>query len=143
MSVPSVPDTCVCCCCCCHRMLCAAHMLQTDWPTLSLSSGGIFSISTFALSLLLVFRTNSSYEVSKTPPQQQEQQAGQAVRACQRHAAGIQMLRWATQLTHTYVLLPGACLFLMLRRGRRELRRKTLQQHVSRHHACVAAAAAA
>jgi predicted membrane channel-forming protein YqfA (hemolysin III family) len=37
--------------------------VQADWPTLSLSSGGIFSISTFALSLLLVFRTNSSYEV--------------------------------------------------------------------------------
>lgn len=59
-------------------------MLQTDWPTLSLSSGGIFSISTFALSLLLVFRTNSSYEVSKTPPQQQQEQqaGGQAIRAC-------------------------------------------------------------
>jgi predicted membrane chloride channel (bestrophin family) len=41
-----------------------AAMLQADWPTLSLSSGGIFSISTFALSLLLVFRTNSSYEVT-------------------------------------------------------------------------------
>lgn len=38
---------------------------QADWPTLSLSSGGIFSISTFALSLLLVFRTNSSYEVGE------------------------------------------------------------------------------
>lgn len=38
-------------------------LIQADWPTLSLSSGGIFSISTFALSLLLVFRTNSSYEV--------------------------------------------------------------------------------
>lgn len=35
---------------------------NAEWPTLSLQSGGIFSISTFALSLLLVFRTNSSYE---------------------------------------------------------------------------------
>uniref|UniRef100_A0A383VJ70 Uncharacterized protein n=1 Tax=Tetradesmus obliquus TaxID=3088 RepID=A0A383VJ70_TETOB len=33
-----------------------------DWPTINLNSSGIFSISTFALSLLLVFRTNSSYE---------------------------------------------------------------------------------
>jgi hypothetical protein len=36
---------------------------QSEWPTLALNSSGIFSISTFALSLLLVFRTNSSYEV--------------------------------------------------------------------------------
>jgi predicted membrane chloride channel (bestrophin family) len=36
--------------------------LQLDWPTINLNSSGIFSISTFALSLLLVFRTNSSYE---------------------------------------------------------------------------------
>lgn len=44
----------------------AVAILQSEWPTLSLSSGGIFSISTFALSLLLVFRTNSSYEVRPT-----------------------------------------------------------------------------
>lgn len=37
-------------------------VLQLDWPTINLNSSGIFSISTFALSLLLVFRTNSSYE---------------------------------------------------------------------------------
>lgn len=43
--------------------------LQTEWPTLTLQSGGIFSISTFALSLLLVFRTNSSYEVSQSVSQ--------------------------------------------------------------------------
>lgn len=32
------------------------------WPDLAVSPDGPFSISTFALSLLLVFRTNSSYE---------------------------------------------------------------------------------
>ncbi len=42
--------------------LLAAAVLQLDWPTINLSSAGIFSLSTFALSLLLVFRTNSSYE---------------------------------------------------------------------------------
>jgi hypothetical protein len=54
-------------------------LLQTDWPTLSLSSGGIFSISTFALSLLLVFRTNSSYEVSPGPTPTAAAAAGRQV----------------------------------------------------------------
>jgi hypothetical protein len=44
----------------CH----GSQPMQLEWPTLSLNSSGIFSLSTFALSLLLVFRTNSSYEVS-------------------------------------------------------------------------------
>ena len=44
-------------------LACRCPVLQAEWPTLSLQSGGIFSISTCALSLLLVFRTNSSYEV--------------------------------------------------------------------------------
>jgi hypothetical protein len=55
-----------CCllCGCVPSTLMLPQKTQAEWPTLSLSSGGIFSISTFALSLLLVFRTNSSYEVS-------------------------------------------------------------------------------
>jgi predicted membrane chloride channel (bestrophin family) len=32
------------------------------WPDLAVSPDGPFAISTFALSLLLVFRTNSSYD---------------------------------------------------------------------------------
>lgn len=32
------------------------------WPDIAVSPEGPFAISTFALSLLLVFRTNSSYE---------------------------------------------------------------------------------
>ena len=32
------------------------------WPDLAVAPEGPFAISTFALSLLLVFRTNSSYE---------------------------------------------------------------------------------
>ena len=31
------------------------------WPSIVVTAEGPFSISTFALSLLLVFRTNSSY----------------------------------------------------------------------------------
>jgi len=33
-----------------------------SWPDIAVSPEGPFSISTFALSLLLVFRTNSSYD---------------------------------------------------------------------------------
>lgn len=33
-----------------------------DWPGLAVSTTGVYSLSTFALSLLLVFRTNSSYQ---------------------------------------------------------------------------------
>eukprot|EP00878_Enallax_costatus_P025175 GHUV01026908.1.p1 GENE.GHUV01026908.1~~GHUV01026908.1.p1 ORF type:complete len:418 (+),score=116.02 GHUV01026908.1:150-1403(+) len=40
-----------------HKLLPAVQ-----WPAVALPSNGVFSISTFALSLLLVFRTNSSYE---------------------------------------------------------------------------------
>lgn len=42
----------------------ALHSLAPGfpWPNLAVPYQGLFSISTFALSLLLVFRTNSSYE---------------------------------------------------------------------------------
>ena len=39
-----------------------AFLPAVTWPNLAVSPEGPFSISTFALSLLLVFRTNSSYE---------------------------------------------------------------------------------
>jgi len=42
------------------------HKLLPDlgflWPSLTVNFTGPFSLSTFALSLLLVFRTNSSYQ---------------------------------------------------------------------------------
>jgi ion channel-forming bestrophin family protein len=40
----------------------AAWAPELAWPDVSISSQGAFSASTVALSLLLVFRTNSSYE---------------------------------------------------------------------------------
>ena len=36
-------------------------MLPPGWPALSLTTGDAFNQTSFALSLLLVFRTNSSY----------------------------------------------------------------------------------
>ena len=46
----------------CQWEWCICVILQVQWPAIALPSNGVFSISTFALSLLLVFRTNSSYE---------------------------------------------------------------------------------
>jgi predicted membrane chloride channel (bestrophin family) len=52
---------------CCYETLLGNGTLAQlapaiNWPNLSVNPDGAFSISTFALSLLLVFRTNSSYE---------------------------------------------------------------------------------
>jgi predicted membrane chloride channel (bestrophin family) len=46
----------------CLLPLHCALLLQLQFPNVNLSTSGVFSISTFALSLLLVFRINSSYE---------------------------------------------------------------------------------
>jgi hypothetical protein len=68
-----------CCCCtllqtyvgivatlvCCYEALLKDHLLPDwgfEWPGLAVSTTGVYSLSTFALSLLLVFRTNSSYQ---------------------------------------------------------------------------------
>jgi predicted membrane chloride channel (bestrophin family) len=48
--------------CDCLLLLIRALLLQLQLPNVNLSTSGVFSISTFALSLLLVFRINSSYE---------------------------------------------------------------------------------
>lgn len=50
---------------CCYESLLEQHMLPDlgfNWPGLAVSTSGVYSLSTFALSLLLVFRTNSSYQ---------------------------------------------------------------------------------
>jgi predicted membrane chloride channel (bestrophin family) len=47
---------------CCLLLRLCAWLLQLQFPNVNLSTSGVFSISTFALSLLLVFRINSSYE---------------------------------------------------------------------------------
>jgi len=50
---------------CFYEALLERHMLPDwgfDWPGLAVSTTGIYSLSTTALSLLLVFRTNSSYQ---------------------------------------------------------------------------------
>lgn len=50
---------------CCYEALLERDMLPDwgfDWPGLAVSTTGVYSLSTFALSLLLVFRTNSSYQ---------------------------------------------------------------------------------
>lgn len=50
---------------CCYEDFLAKQLLPDwgfDWPGLAVSTSGVYSLSTFALSLLLVFRTNSSYQ---------------------------------------------------------------------------------
>jgi predicted membrane chloride channel (bestrophin family) len=50
---------------CCYEALLEKQLLPDwgfDWPGLAVSTTGVYSLSTFALSLLLVFRTNSSYQ---------------------------------------------------------------------------------
>jgi predicted membrane chloride channel (bestrophin family) len=50
---------------CCYEAMLEKHLLPDwgfDWPGLAVSTTGVYSLSTFALSLLLVFRTNSSYQ---------------------------------------------------------------------------------
>jgi hypothetical protein len=50
---------------CCYESLLKDHLLPDwgfEWPGLAVSTTGVYSLSTFALSLLLVFRTNSSYQ---------------------------------------------------------------------------------
>lgn len=50
---------------CCYESLLQDKLLPDwgfDWPGLAVSTTGVYSLSTFALSLLLVFRTNSSYQ---------------------------------------------------------------------------------
>ena len=37
------------------------HLLPASWPQLALNTGDAFNQTSFALSLLLVFRTNTSY----------------------------------------------------------------------------------
>jgi predicted membrane chloride channel (bestrophin family) len=50
---------------CCYEAMLEKQLLPDwgfDWPGLAVSTTGVYSLSTFALSLLLVFRTNSSYQ---------------------------------------------------------------------------------